>query len=246
MNNKHRLAKNAKLGDGCFWKHPESTRFNLVYSSINRPWLSYKKQLWDLSDPRAANLSLIREANSKKVGVFNNAKPLYQLKLPVDDIFDDYFNKSSLDVLSQFDLYDMLFWFLDDGTTIHRNDYVRKDGRKRYRYLLSIGSICPTTEEEQEVLAILSSIFSIPIASIGSIGLNNSKATNRNKVWRIPVFIAETLINLGQTLNISCFPSKLRTFHNQNFNDHPTMGVGAQGKVLRSGELPSFLVEDMV
>ena len=26
------IAKNARLGDGCFWKHPESVNWNIIFT----------------------------------------------------------------------------------------------------------------------------------------------------------------------------------------------------------------------
>lgn len=45
MNELVKLAKNAKLGDGCFWKHPESRLYNLVFTGVNRDWIQYKANM---------------------------------------------------------------------------------------------------------------------------------------------------------------------------------------------------------
>lgn len=136
---------------------------------------------------------------------------MYQVKSNVDIIFSEYKERTHLDVLSEFTLEDFAFWFLDDGCTIERRDYIRKDGKVRYRYFLCIGSLCPTVESEETFLSIVSDKFSnLDLKTIGRVTKNNSKATENNKTWVLPVAVGRELVKAASKLGVTGFENKLR------------------------------------
>ena len=202
---KIRLARNATLGDGCFWKHPECCNYKLVFTGTNRSWLTYKGGLLGRTP------SVCREANSTKRGVFPNAKTLYHFATFVDPVYTSYKVRSRLDILAECDLVDLAMWFLDDGCTVERRGMKHRDDIMRYRYILCIGGLCPSEAEENTTLSALSVICAdFHKGRMGSIQKNNSKATCNNKVWEMPVNIAREVVKTAQTFGVSGFDNKLR------------------------------------
>lgn len=165
---------NAVLGDGCFWKHPESVNSTIIWTSTSRAWLEWKRD--NLIPPTLGRrLKLVRRRNAD--GCYPNSKPLYELKTHVHkSITDAHSSWDKPTALSKLDMLDLAIWFLDDGSTI-----VRKDTKSSFRVLLSVGELT-----KDILFPPISQILGIPIRSLGRIVKNNSKATARNKSWIIP------------------------------------------------------------
>lgn len=201
------LAKNAKLGDGTFWKHTDYQRseYKLVFSGVNKDWIAYKAGL--LGRP----VRLVREAGGGgKSGVFKNAKELWGTTSLPSKTYTRYRNLDKQAVLQELDLRDLAMWYLDDGCCIERRDYIRKSGKKSYRYFLCIGSAVNNTESEKaSFLAQMSRITGTD--DIGVVKRNGSKATDKNLVWHVPVPVGELLVREARKFGVSGFETKLRS-----------------------------------
>lgn len=200
-----RLARNAALGDGYFWKHPESRRYKAVFVGTNRYWLDYKARLCNRT------MKLIRAADSSNTGVYTNAKPLWGFTTLAADTYTRYAVRDALDIVAELDLRDMAAWYLDDGCTIERRDYVRADARLRYRYLLCVGTLCPTEACARKFLELMSRLFVNYIdTTIGRVVKNNSKASKFNKTWTMPVPVGKAIVSAARELGSFGFDQKLR------------------------------------
>lgn len=203
------LARNAKVGDGCFWKHPESVRHNIIFTGTNRYWLEYKAKLaGDMASP----VTEIRKAGSVGKGVFSNSKKLYSLKINVHDIFGEYKDKNNICILNEMSDEEIAMWYLDDGCCIERKDHRNKRGVPSYRYLLCIGNFCEENAETEKLFIdhMVSRFKKIIGNNAGRVVPNNSKATARNKNWAMPVAIGKYLVNIAKDFNVSGFDKKLR------------------------------------
>lgn len=168
-----RACINATLGDGCFWKHPESLNYKIVWSSINRDWLLWKRENLLPQNLRGSMCTTRR----KGTNCFPNAKDIHTLASKVDPVFTEWKAKNADDALQILDIQDMAIWYLDDGCLIHRKD------SGGYRVILSVGSI-----GAEAIQQLTQRIFGTSKA--GRVCRNNSKATERNKSWVIPKPIA--------------------------------------------------------
>ena len=206
MKNLKILARNAKVGDGCFWIHPESINYNLIFSGINKDWLQYKAVLGE------SHVTTIREAGDTRRGVYNNAKTLFGTKINVHPIFKEYKYKSNMTVLKEMSDLEIAMWYLDDGCCIERRDNKKDNLPMSYRYFLCIGNFCKENPDtEREFLDHMKIRFSKLVGNnIGNIKLNNSKASAKNKTWNMPVAIGRKLVQLAATLEVEGFDNKLR------------------------------------
>lgn len=195
------LAKNAKLGDGCFWKHPECRNYKLIFTSTNREWLEYKGNLIN-KVPR-----MVREAGCTRKGVYANSSTLYSLTTLISPVITDYKARRALDVLDEYDMLDFAWWYLDDGSAV----WIHPNNRYTYcRYYVCIGNLCPSEEDEDRFLDIIRYKFrDVTSASVGHIRLNGSKASARNKVWVPPMAIGERLVCMARALGVPGFEHKL-------------------------------------
>jgi hypothetical protein len=158
----------AHLGDGCFWKHPESRRHNLVYTSIHKEWLEFKQQ--NLLSDIGSTISCARKGNAKNC--FRNAKPLYQLKSHVHTLITEATTWAIESILDRVDVFDLAIWFLDDGCCFKRSD------KNSYRTILSIGALSAA-----QLFPAMQRLFKTE--DLGRVCLNNSKASDRNLSWII-------------------------------------------------------------
>ena len=203
------LARNAKVGDGCFWRHPESRGYNLVYTSTDKGWLEYKASL---AEGHSSGVSLIRNANSERGGVYPNARRLYSLKIHTNRLFTEYVNKPNMRVLEEMGDEELAMWYLDDGCCTERRDHVSKRGVMSYRYQLCIGNFCEESSETERLFMVhMTERFrSITGNNAGRVAPNNSNATERNKTWNMPVAIGKYLVNIARGFNVCGFENKLR------------------------------------
>ena len=203
------LARNAKVGDGCFWKHPESCNYNLVYTSTNREWLVYKAKL---AGDKSSEVVLAREASSNKKGVYANSKSLYTLKIYANELFCEYVSKTNMRVLEEMSDIELAMWYLDDGCCIERRDHKSTRGVMSYRYTLCIGNFCEEDSKTEELfLAHMTERFESIIGNnAGRIVPNNSKATKRNRTWSMPVAVGKYLVSIARGFDVAGFENKLR------------------------------------
>jgi hypothetical protein len=182
------LAINAKLGDGHYWRHPECVNDKILFTSTDPGLLQAKVNL--APDLFPSGVKVIRKAGEVK-GVTKNAKTLYVITSRVSPIFTQFRHMNILDILPRLTIRDFGLWYLDDGCCIYRNDHPNPG---TYRFRLCIGRAGETQE--------LCSCFMDKIASLfpnehklGRVHLNNSKDSERNKTWAIPVKIARCIMD---------------------------------------------------
>jgi len=188
---------NAVLGDGHFWRHPESVNSNMVWTSTSRSWLEWKRKHL-LPKEMKSRLTQVRRAAAK--GCFPNARALYGLKThvhPEVTAAHDTWTKET--ALAQMDMFDLAVWFLDDGSTVRR-----KDTKHSYRVIICVGALT-----QDVLLPHMSRVLEIPERSLGIVVKNNSRATERNKSWVIPKPAAVQIMREARKLDQSDFAHKV-------------------------------------
>ena len=186
------LAKNAKLGDGYFWRHPECVNSKIIYTSTDKGLLEAKMNLFP--NIFTSGVGVQREAN-EGTNFGNNSKKLYRLASIVHPLFTEYHSKSKIEVFEEFNEFDFALWYLDDGCTIKREEYKNSIN---YRFMICIGETA--TGNEERFLNKIKDMFShikTRSGTIGSIVKNNSKATEKNKTWIIPVPIGKYILKMA-------------------------------------------------
>lgn len=187
---------NAVLGDGHFWKHPESTNWNLVWTSIHRDWLLWKQKNLIPSTLRS-RLTSARRAGA--AGCYPNSKELYELKTHVDPRITESSSMTIEDALSKADLLDLAIWYIDDGCAV-----VRKDTKGSYRIYLCVG---PLTEAD--LFPHMERILGMPGSSLGKVFRNNSRATEKNKSWVVPKTAAVQIMKAAREIAPPCLQYKV-------------------------------------
>lgn len=185
------LARNAKVGDGQIWTHPTCVNSKIIYTSTEPELLELKRRI----APEIFSTGVKFFDTSGHKGRYANAKPMYRLASVTHPIISIYKKLDKLDVVNEMSITDFALWFMDDGSSVERKD------SGGYRYYLSIGNICSTPDKEEFFHRILSNKFG---PNHGSVHKNNSKATENNKSWIIPVKIAELILH-----QFSCLVNEL-------------------------------------
>lgn len=200
MGNQHRsdlegittLAKNAKLGDGYFWKHTPTSTSKIIYTSIDKDLL--KKKMNICPNIFGSGVGIQRkEGTETNFGKSKNT--IYRLASLTNDLFSEYHKKTKIEVFQEFNLFDFALWYLDDGCCVNRGEYKNKF---YYRHVLCIGETA--TGCEDLFMKKIADVFShVPTRNntMGRITKNNSKATEKNKVWIIPNPIAMIITNIA-------------------------------------------------
>jgi len=179
---KKMAARNLKLGDGCFWIHPECNDYKGIWTSISKDWLDVKSALFGKF---SGDVALRRKANAK--GCFKNAKPLYALATFVDPVFSDYARFDKSVVIEELTLEDLALWYLDDGCLIRRKD------SGSYRYVLCVGDVLGYEE------ILLNRIKSLTgLRKVGRIYKNNSRASEKNKSYYMPIAVGEIITSVAR------------------------------------------------
>jgi hypothetical protein len=210
------LCLNARLGDGYFWKHPECVNYKLIYTSTT-PELLYLK----MGIAPHMFKSGVREIDlSRAKGRFPNAKQMYRLASVVSPTITKFKHLEIYDLIDLLTLDDLALWYLDDGSTIARHDNPQYEYTRTY---LCIGNSFPDEQSREYFLKKMSSLFGEK--SAGTIRANGSTASERNKVWSVPVTIAKSILNAASEYDIlkHKFPSWVR------FRDHSHGEVGLKG-----------------
>ena len=176
------LAKNAILGDGYLWKHPECNNYKIIYTSTSKELLEAKLAIAPSLFPSGVKFY---ETTHHK-GRFPNGKPMYRLASITHPIFSEV-NALGVDgVIDELTVEDVSLWYLDDGCLIKR-----KDGGS-YRVSISIGSCANTIERKDKLESKLRELFG---DKFGYIQKNNSKATENNKTWYVPIKVAKEIMS---------------------------------------------------
>ena len=187
------LAKNAKMGDGYLWRHPECVNSKVIFTSTNLGLLKAKMELCPHIFP--SGVSLYR----KKWAVTNyctNSKALYKLTSIVHPIFTRFHNIDKGIVLSELSEFDFALWYLDDGSCYQRPP--------KYRFCLSVGNSATGPYKDifmAKVRELFGSIRSRK-NSVGSIKKNNSRATENNMTWSMPTPIGIYISNLASSFYV--------------------------------------------
>lgn len=190
------LARNAKLGDGCLWQHPKCYNSKVVYSSTTPELLEAKQKIV----PELFTTGVREIKNSQLNNPYPNSKPYYRLTSIQHPIFTEYKNIDKTLLFQELTVEDLGLWYLDDGCCFERKDYTNKTGNKRYRYCLCIGDCCSDD--------LLKAVFSIAMrklfktSEVGGIQKNNSRATENNKTWQVPVGIAKIILTEAIKYNV--------------------------------------------
>lgn len=216
------LARNAKFGDGTIWKHPECTNCKLVFTSTTPELLSAKMAVTPeifKTGPRFQDLSSAK-------GRYPNAKPMYRLASTVHPLITDMKSTPKSALLQSLTLEDFGLWYLDDGSTIARTD----SDYGYTRSYLYIGNACETDEMTSLFISTVERVFGTP--NTGTIKRHTPFTSDKNKVWGIPVQIAEQILEEASRYNVlkHKFPSWIR------FRDHSHGEVESKGKSTRSAE----------
>lgn len=221
------LILNARFGDGTLWKHPECKNYKMVFTSTTPELLDAKYQL----APEVFKTGPKFQDLSKAAGRYKNAKPMYRLASTVHTMITEFKLKSKLELINMLSLESLALWYLDDGSTIERVDSTYGYTRS-YLY---IGDACETDEMYNAFKARMSSIFNAD--DIGAIKRHTPFTSDKNKVWNIPVRIAELILEEASKYSVlkHKFPSWIR------FRDHSRGEVASKGKSTRSARTSDLL-----
>lgn len=186
LSNLKILCRNAILGDGYLWKHPECVNYKLIFTSTNKEWLGHKMSI--APDMFPSGVKIQRKMNAD--GCFHNSKTLYRLASLSHPIITKYKNKTTADIISELTKDDMLLWYVDDGCAVKR-EYIKVNGERSLskRYILCIGMSIKGFEED--FLQKMKQLYNAP--SIGKIKKNGSKASENNKIWLMPSVIGKEI-----------------------------------------------------
>lgn len=216
------IARNAKFGDGYYWKHPECKNYKVIFTSTCKDLLEVKRAyLPELFTSGVKEIPL-----SNAAGRFANAKPLFRIASRTSEVFSRYKMISHMDLLSELGIEDLGLWYLDDGCTI-----ARRDSEYGYtRTSLCIGSICQSDSDRNKFLTEMRRIFNC--STIGNVGYNTPDRSTNNMRWNIPTKVSEKILEEGAKHCVlkHKFPSWVR------FRDHSVGEVVSKGKSTRSTE----------
>lgn len=192
------LARNAKFGDGSLWQHPKCYNSKLIYSSTTPELLEVKRSIApEIFTTGVVPITLNEKA---KVSRFKNAKDMYTLASTQNPIFTEYKLRDKLDIFRELTLEDFALWYLDDGCCLERRDYIGRKGIINHRYLLCIGDSVNTELHRFAFNFAVQRVFNVE--HVGRIGKNNSRATENNMNWFIPLPIAKVITAHASKYNV--------------------------------------------
>lgn len=201
-------ARNAVLGDGYLWKHPECLDYKAIWTSVDMDWLRSKQGLFG-DDVCSKTITVGGER--KSAGVYPNARPIHTMRSYAHPIFTEYRRLGRAVALEAATLLDFALWYLDDGCLVWRTD------SHSYRFVLCVGNVLGL---EESLLQAVTRVTGL--TKIGSIRKNNSRATDRNKSLYLTVPAGEIISRAALSI---CPPSMRRKIPSSMFNDQPK-GVG--------------------
>lgn len=164
------LARNAVLGDGYLWRHPECKHFKAIWTSTTPDLLQVKYSICPSIFSTGVRATTVGEGR----GRYKNAKPLYRLASVVHPSFTAYKQRPKEELYAELAVEDFALWYLDDGCCVRRND------SNSHRFTLSIGDCASTPERRALFECALARLFG---GNFGRVYKNNSRATQNNLVW---------------------------------------------------------------
>lgn len=183
------LARNAVIGDGYLWKRPQSTNYKIIYTSTTPDLLQAKMNLC----PEIFTTGVKEVDTTNHKGRFDNAKPLYRLASISHPSISKVKSDGKDEILKTLTIEDIALWYLDDGCLIKRNDC------SSYRVTLSIGDSANTDERKLVIENRLKYLFG---DKFGRITKNNSRATENNKSWIVPLEVARKFMQLSDDYGV--------------------------------------------
>ncbi len=180
---------NAKFGDGHLWKHPECRNYKVIFTSVTPELLESKIKM--APDLFRAGVRVVRKSGAKNC--FKNSKTLYHLQSLVHQDITEAKFIDKIDLVKFLSVTDFANWYLDDGGFIVRND------SKKYtpRFYLCLGDVCETEKKEKKFRKHIESIFG---EEYGTIKLNGTDASNKNKIWYMPHSIGYLLVRKAKNI----------------------------------------------
>lgn len=183
------LARNAALGDGCLWKHPECKNFKAIWTSTTPELLEVKYSIC----PGLFSTGVRPATTGKSRGRYANAKPLHRLASRVHPTLTAYKQRAKEELYEELELVDFALWYLDDGCCVRRTD------ANSYRFTLSIGDCANTPKRRELFEQTLARLFG---KNFGRVYKNNSKATQNNLVWVMTKDAAHAVHDVARTWNV--------------------------------------------
>lgn len=183
------LARNAVLGDGYLWKHPECTNFKAIWTSTTPDLLQVKRSICPILFPTGVRNATVGSGN----GRYKNAKPLYRLASVVHPVFTAYKQRPKEELYVELEIEDFALWYLDDGCCVHRTD------ANSYRFTLSIGDCASTPKRKELFERALVRLFG---KNFGRVYKNNSRATQSNLVWIMTKDAAYAVHSVARVWNV--------------------------------------------
>jgi len=170
---------NARLGDGHFWRHPECKNSKIVWSSVHEEWVRWKQKTLLPTELQGS----VHRRDRSSDQTFSNAKPIWTATSKVHPLITAAHQQlTCFDAVSLLSDRDIGMWYLDDGCAVLRKDNTRGS----YKVTMSLGP--ELSSQPGFILAWAERYFGT--ARPGSTGKNNSRASDKNKIWRIPKPVA--------------------------------------------------------
>ena len=190
---------NVRLGDGHFWRHPECKNSKVIWSSICEDWVRWKQEQLLPASLRGS----INVRSRKKDRTYPNARPIWTAaSLVHPDFTDAHEQLDCFEALTRLSDLGLGMWFLDDGCTVRRND------GGSLRVSISLGP--ELSSDPDFVLDWARDRFGT--ASTGRVAKNNSRASERNKVWIVPKPIAVQILMMARKIAPSALLYKAPTW----------------------------------
>jgi hypothetical protein len=104
-----RIAKNAKLGDGCIIKQQEKGNASLSFMSTDLKLLEIKKLMCVVEGIE------FRELRAKKSG-YGGKKPIYGFDSRVNAKITKVSSATTSELIESIDKLDLFLWYMDDGS----------------------------------------------------------------------------------------------------------------------------------
>ena len=189
------LARNAKFGDGHLWRHPECVNYKCIFTSTDRELLLKKISIAPHMFP--SGVALYREQGAT-TNYCTNSKALYRIASLVHPVFTLYKAMSVEEALSKMTLFDFALWYLDDGSYIKRKP-------RGHRFMIHIGSAATGETRKEAFMRRVHELFDgVPSrgGTDGHIVKNNSKATENNMTWKMPIPYGMCLIDMLREFHV--------------------------------------------
>ncbi|MFA7143513.1 MAG: hypothetical protein WC175_06050, partial [Candidatus Dojkabacteria bacterium] len=206
------LIKNAIIGDGYLWKHPECVNKKLIFTSTTPELLQIKLNIY----PKVfrTGVSLVKTDTHK--GRFPNAAPLYRLASTVHARITELSTISRFELIDMLNLHDLGLYYLDDGSC-----HKRKDTKGScFRYSIALGK----TFTEKELNYLSKRLEDILGCYVGRFGQENKPKGKLGWYWHMTNEAANLI--LEEARGYSVLPHKFPETYvprseRSKFRDYP-------------------------